>query len=60
MAEEDRQPIVDQDQDQQESENRDVEVKVYKKRWYILIVFSILGILQVRKKPAAGGIFYLL
>ena len=38
--EEDTQPIV-------EPNENEVQVRVYHKRWYILAVFSILGILQV-------------
>ena len=41
--EEDTQPIVEQT-----SENV-LQVRVYHKRWYILAVFSVLGVLQVRK-----------
>ena len=37
----DTQPIVEQ------SIENGLQVRVYHKRWYILAVFSILGILQV-------------
>ena len=53
----DRVPIIANSEEERE-ENRaenpelenqpDLEVRIYAKRWYILAVFSILGILQVR------------
>ena len=39
--------LVDQQEEQQGQQQQPVEVKVYKKRWYILFVFSLLGIYQV-------------
>ena len=41
---------IDHEITKQDNEDVVVQTRVYAKRWYILAIFSVLGILQVRQQ----------
>ena len=52
MAEEDEQEILRADEEEENSvsseSSQSNQVKVFRRRWYILAVFSLLGVYQAR------------